>query len=201
MTPPARSSTRLTLPLAAPNDPYAYPYPYRVCCLISHTFATRWFAPLTITRGTSFWSSLVWLLFYHFPSPSLGAAVVPQFTCCLCLFSAYHAQMIIEVPHKNYLSSGCRACSCCHCLFPLVVIQYYSQCSQYPLEHTHTQREIYTIQQAARPDSARPFIVFLFLDILLNLFLVPKTFCNESCFGLCDIFPAHCQIDFITISH
>lgn len=48
MTPPARSSARLTLPLAAPNDPYAYayPYPYRVCCcLISHTFATRWFAP------------------------------------------------------------------------------------------------------------------------------------------------------------
>lgn len=40
---------------------------------------------------------------------------LPQFTCCLCLFSAYHAQMIIEVPHKNYLSSGSRACSCCRC--------------------------------------------------------------------------------------
>jgi len=39
------------------------------------------------------------------------------------LFSAYHAQMVIEGPYKNYLSWGCRACSL---VAVVVVIQYYS---------------------------------------------------------------------------
>lgn len=53
-------------------------------------------------------------------------------------------------------------------LLPLVVIQYYSQCSQYPLEHTHTLRHTRIV--------CSTLCRFLFLDILLNLFLVPKTF-------------------------
>jgi len=87
--------------------------------------------------------------------------------------------MIIEVPYKNYLSSGCRACSsscCCCCGYSILL------CPQYPLIHTHMDAHTQSYPFLFF------FLFFLFLVILLNLFLVPKHFVStrqcwfRSCF-------------------